>query len=286
LNREKEPGSALAQHANPAYASSPSAEISIEMMTQGGEIEFGRLSKLGSNEGRNPISEKFVANKLIVGQLSHAAHGLANFMGISSEQEGEIKQQGLKAIRAEFHNFEDKMRASGSATEKQEAAQYLAIVLYILDDVASELEEHSNDGKSTIIRDEGHAGMRLADFKQQPDAISAKLEDTHIAALRIYTSQAFGRINGPLRKKEQPHPFAATTLFISEGLKQLRAVHAVGDQATQTKEFWRGMKVMSSLHVYIDWVYGWASGYMRVRFAAGTTHDFVSPLFSRFRTWS
>jgi hypothetical protein len=206
------------------------------------EIEFGSLSNLGSIEGRSPISDKFVANKMIVGQPAHAAHGLVNFMGISSEREGEIKQQGLKAIRAEFHHLEDTLRVSGSATEKQEAAKHLAIVLYILDEAASELEEKSNDGKSTIVRDEGHDGMRLADFKQHPDAVAAKLEDTHVAALRIYTSQAFGRINWPLRNEEQPHPFAATTLFISEGLKQLRAVHAVGGRATQTNEFWRGMK--------------------------------------------
>jgi hypothetical protein len=207
------------------------------------EIEFGSLSDLGSTKGRSPISDKFVANKLIVGQPAHAAHGLADFMGISSEREGEIKQQGLKAIRAEFHNLEDKMKVSGSATDKQEAAKHLAIVLYILDGAACELEENSNDGNSTIVRDKGHSGMRLADFKQHKDAVAAKLEDTHVAALRIYTSQAYGQINGPLRKKEQPHPFAATTLFISEGLKKLRAVHAMDDQATQTKEFWRGMKV-------------------------------------------
>jgi hypothetical protein len=208
------------------------------------EIEFDSLSNLvGSIEGRSPISDKFVANKMIVGQPVHAAHGLANFMGISSEREGEIKQQGLKAIRAEFYHLEDTLRVSGSATEKQEAANHLAIVLYILDEAASELDEKSNDGRTTIVRDEGHNGMRLADFKQHPDAVAAKLEDTHVAALRIYTSQAFGRINWPLRNEEQPHPFAATTLFISEGLKQLRAVHAVGGRATQTNEFWRGMKV-------------------------------------------
>jgi hypothetical protein len=98
-------------------AAGGSAQVVGKQGSTGTEIEFGSLSIPGSiQQGRSPISDKFVANKMIVGQPAHAAHGLANFMGISSEREGEIKQQGLKAIRAEFHNFEDRMIISGSTT--------------------------------------------------------------------------------------------------------------------------------------------------------------------------
>jgi hypothetical protein len=102
---------------------------------------------------------------MIAGQLAHAVHGLlANFTGISSEREDEIKQQGLKAIRAEFHNpegsAEGRLGVSGSTTRKQEAAKHLAIVLYILDEATTELKEISNDRQEHhIVHDEGgHKG--------------------------------------------------------------------------------------------------------------------------------
>ena len=63
-------------------------------------------------------------------------------------------------------------------------------------------------------------------------------------ALRVYTTQSYGRINNPLRQDppERPHPFAATTYFISEAIKKLRAVAAGRPDAHQTLTFWRGMK--------------------------------------------
>ena len=60
-------------------------------------------------------------------------------------------------------------------------------------------------------------------------------------ALRVYTTQSYGRINNPLRQDppERPHPFAATTYFISEAIKKLRAVATDRQDAHQD---WRGMK--------------------------------------------
>ena len=45
---------------------------------------------------------------------------------------------------------------------------------------------------------------------------------------RLYTTCSFSKINDPLRSDpvKRPHPFAATTFFISEGIKMLRAVEA------------------------------------------------------------
>ena len=59
-----------------------------------------------------------------------------------------------------------------------------------------------------------------------------------------YTTSSYSRINDPLRAEPpvRPPPFAATTFFISEGVKKLRAVAAELDDATTEKTFWRGLR--------------------------------------------
>jgi hypothetical protein len=184
-------------------------------------------------------------------------------MGISTQTAGEIMVQGLAAIRREFEI------AAEDPSQELCGEKELGIVHYILDEPALECCDKSNDGNSTIVRDRGRSGMRLAEFKHHPNAVTASLEDTHTAALRIYTSRAFRCINDPLRQATKPHPFPATTMFLSEALKKLRAVNATSDSTdtstdsstggtsavtgadtntntnTSTdmkKEFWRGMK--------------------------------------------
>ena len=63
-------------------------------------------------------------------------------------------------------------------------------------------------------------------------------------ALRLYTTDSYSRVNDPLRQDppERPHPFAATTYFISEGIKMLRAVAASLPNAHSMQECWRGVK--------------------------------------------
>jgi hypothetical protein len=101
---------------------------------------------------------------------------------------------------------------------------------YVLDEAATEVEERSNDCSSTVVRDKGHGGKRLCDFMAHTNAVEANLDVTHVAALRLYSSKVYKRINEPLRRGQQPHPFAATTLFLSEALKMLRAVYAGNDE--------------------------------------------------------
>ena len=57
-------------------------------------------------------------------------------------------------------------------------------------------------------------GMRLADFCELPEARTARLEEAHCAALRIYTTAAFKVLNGPLRHpwRRQPHPLRQARL--------------------------------------------------------------------------
>ena len=157
--------------------------------------------------------------------------------GAARNLKAQIIFQGVDAIREEFINL---VAAAKTAAEKQEARANLAIVIYVLDKPANATEDQSNDGHSSVTRDKDRQGMLLADFVKDERAVKAKLMDTHVAALRIYSSNAYRQINDPLRKGTKPHPCAATTYFIHEAIGRLRAVHA--NEATETKVFWRGMK--------------------------------------------
>jgi hypothetical protein len=179
------------------------------------------------------VEDKYTVNTLMSGKPAEMALGLIDFMGIDKAQEAQIVQDPLKAIRDEFEQ-------NGDKDDKDR-------VRYILDGVAEEKEERGNDGKQKI-RDKGYTGKRLNDFADHENARAAQLGLEHIAALRIYTSKSFWRINSPLRNREKPHPFPATTLLITRALSKLRAVHAGGVTAAansateQPTEFWRGMK--------------------------------------------
>jgi hypothetical protein len=196
-------------------------------------IDFGILSqRMDRDHVPNRGADKFVVGKLTTGRPEEAAHGLAAYMGIDDNRLGQIMQGGLKAIRQEFEENGDESDVK--------------IMEYILDEVAVVEEEVVSYG--TVMRDEGHDNMRLEDFRMLKDAVTAQLKPQHVAALRLYTSQAYKRINDPLRNGEKPHPFAATTYFLSEALKKLRAVNAQGTETQQRKEFWRGMKVRVDHH--------------------------------------
>jgi hypothetical protein len=84
----------------------------------------------------------------------------------------------------------------------------------------------------------------LDDLMLHPHVQMAKLERHHVLALRLYTTESYRKINDPLRSDPpvRPHPFAATTYFVSEGIKKLRAVSAQLPDAHECRVFWRGMK--------------------------------------------
>merc|ERR1712194_586228 len=148
------------------------------------------------------------------------------------DQASRIKADPITEMRNEFKRLQN------------EAAEQ--ILLYILDEQASELVVQSNDGTGdSQVRDRGNSGRRLSDFAGMEQARTAGLKEWHVAALRVYTSWVFKLINGPLRAEKnrngfkETHPLAATLLLIYEALKMLRGVHA---GSTETVEFWRGMK--------------------------------------------
>jgi hypothetical protein len=54
---------------------------------------------------------------------------------------------------------------------------------YVLDEPAREEEELT--GYGLTVKDKGHERMRLADFLALPEAMAAKLDPPHVAALRV-----------------------------------------------------------------------------------------------------
>jgi serine/threonine protein kinase len=204
----------------------------LQGLRQDEPINFEGLS-VASSSSTSASGAKYTDAKLITGRPELAAKGIAHFMGISTARAGEIMQKGVEAIREEFER-------PGTDPEMT------AIMHYILDQAAVE-QMPGAGGYSGVVQERGNNGKKLVDFLQDPHAVSAELELAHIAALRLYTSDAYTCINGPLRNgcgTAKPHPFAATTLFLSEALKKLRTLNAVNSaEITKRKEFWRGMRV-------------------------------------------
>merc|ERR1719210_2103957 len=90
-------------------------------------------------------------------------------------------------------------------------------------------------------------GKRLDDFVNSPEARLAGLKKHHAAALRLYTTNSFRKLNDPLRKRVRPHPFKFTVFFLTHGLKRLRKVQAKLDPAAfAAKQYlWRGLSNMT-----------------------------------------
>jgi hypothetical protein len=163
--------------------------------------------------GPSLVSDKFVAqpNTIRLGQPGEAAHGLADLMGIGDAHISAYLADAEGSIRREF-------ATSGSDADKENLRKVL--------------EGAFDDGKT------------LEALVQHPHAKTARLQRHHVLALRMYTTQSYSRINDPMRQSPpaRPHPFAATTYFISEAIKKMRAVAAGRPDAHQALTFWRGMK--------------------------------------------
>lgn len=183
------------------------------------------------------------------GEPGSAATGLKEFMNVPKEKMQAYHVDPLQALRDEWgtHLKESagKEEADQVEAHKRKALKCQGLLTYILDESAQEIEEESNDGHSTVVRDVGNDGKNLLDFVNMEQALLAKLSLAEVAALRIYTSLLFIFINPPFRNPAcrngfmEPHPLAITVLLISDGLKKLRNLHA-GDNALCV--FWRGMK--------------------------------------------
>ena len=169
---------------------------------------------------------------MIVGKPVTAARGIWAALGI--EQSGKrctsIMSDGVAEITREFSKLSGHCDAGD-----------IARFDYIFNQAAVLLVQDNG-----IKRDTGNEGMMLGDFVKQPDARKAQLTKAHVLALRLYTSNSYGRINWPLREgcsEESPHPYAATTFYIHDAITKLRAARA--DDATAVRSFWRGLTDMT-----------------------------------------
>ncbi len=97
------------------------------------------------------------------------------------------------------------------------------------------------------LRDKGHAGMWLEDFVGHEYAKTAELTEAEVAALRLYTTSAFQKINAPLRDQErlkrgEQHPLPVSVMLISRAIRKLRFIDANSADAVESKVLWRGMR--------------------------------------------
>ena len=163
------------------------------------------------------LLDKYIAaeKQIRLGKASDAARGIKALLGVSDAMMITYLQQHEAAIEQEF-------AAHGSMEDKHN----LRCIL-------------------TGTRRPGWTSICSLDSLLAHDsAQTAGLGRHHIIALRLYTSSSFRCINDPLRADppQRPHPFAATTYFISEGIKQLRAVAANQPGAYTECVHWRGMR--------------------------------------------
>lgn len=175
------------------------------------------------------VLSKFIAPVICLGQAAQAAEGLPRLMGYS---EGTLNRYiqacggEIAAIRHEiatFGNPEDRANLEGllNGTYKN--------------------PPHDNGDPPT---EEELAAQRktIAELLRCPESKTAHLEAHHILAVRLYTTSTYRAINAPLRGDPPitPNPFAATTYFISAGIKLLRSVAGHGPDAHTPVALWRG----------------------------------------------
>ena len=142
--------------------------------------------------------------------------------------------KGLPAIVAEFEGY-----TGEHADEAKECMRY------VLHERAGSSDKTFHHG---LRRDIGRNGERLADFVSHPHARMARLEEAHVAALRIYTTAAYKVLNEPLRDVASTavHPFPVTVAFLRDAIHKLRVVGADEDsRKMQTKlDLWLGLRDM------------------------------------------
>lgn len=181
---------------------------------------------------------------LAVGKPEAAALGLNSALKIDSSELHARLARGVDAILEEV-----------GATGDEEVIECLDYVLNQPAGSSPKVFENSpypRDCDAQGLREDRKLrdgrGMSLAHFVKHRSARTAELTEAHVVALRLYTTAAFKSINAPLRdlNRRVAHPLAATTAFLTQGIKMLRAVSAQKQRERQEVDLWRGMRNLAS----------------------------------------
>jgi hypothetical protein len=153
------------------------------------------------------------------------------------EEQTEFNQAEWKGFRITDLRADDFIKSGTSYFQPVECREDLANLNYILKGVAQDeaslpehvvrqitLGEYHGGPLEKDDFDYNHTGMRFADFMKLSEVSVAKLSESNVLALRLYTTSSYRRINGPLRDRVKPHPFAMTVYYLADGLRKLRAV--------------------------------------------------------------
>ena len=187
------------------------------------EIRVLRSSSLSAAETMPATSDRYTADAadLLLDNPELAARGVTTIVGVDYLELLARMSRGVQAIVEECD-------AHGTDEDKH----WLEYVL------------HQLAGHHEGLYEEGRAGQPLSYFIHHPNAIAAGLEESHVVALRWYTSPAYESLNKPLRNRTHagPHPFAATLAFINDGIKRLRALEQPDSSQKRILRLWRGMR--------------------------------------------
>ena len=220
-------------------------------------IESSSAQRLVSTKMHGDVQE------LRMDEAQQAALGVQNLMNVDVDANRAQMALGLKAIEAEFKAFRDAATSQGTsiavtpwwATPEiaEEAYECMSYCLHERAGSSDKLFPNSpypRDCDASGVRADrisktSGRGMLLIDFCIHESSLAAKLKESHVAAIRIYSTAAFKVLNGPLREKSwtASHPLPVTVSFLAEAIGQLRAAHAPqAEQQDKVFDIWRGMK--------------------------------------------
>ena len=143
------------------------------------------------------VKDRFTSNQLILGKADDHLHGLQALLGVPSALIGKWLTNPIKAIQNDFKNHPDTV----SNPSKAASDQYC---LKMCKKKVKQLMEH-------------------------PKTKEAHLEEHHVLALRVYTSQAYDSINTACRAvRVRPKPFAATIWSLATESKNCAPLEQMG----------------------------------------------------------
>ena len=232
-----------------AHADEKIRRSCLRVSVRNGVKEEGQGSAAEGGGQAAHSDSKYVARKLVLETSAIAAAGLKQALGLEDRLLGNMLQEPEVAIECEIlrhGTWEDK--DNFYYIQKGCAQKWEHIPEHVKEDIRRGMYHGGvlNEGDY----DAGHAGWTLDDFVRHEHSALANLKRHHVLALRLYTSDTYRRLNGPLREltgvHDRPHPFRFTVYVLMEALKLLRVVEAKLNPAdfNCVKFLYRGMANM------------------------------------------